>query len=405
MKIFPITKSVYFVFAIIPCLSAQEMPNLAVKGLAKAAKSLQQISKPVFLANRCNLQYENLINNQFLQFAQSAGANPFSFLENVPDFYSAHCQAPENSTLRAYLQSPILNIKKSLRYLQVLRSINKRVYIPHAQKIVKKMNQPIDPDFVSADDAAIMHDYYSQKLEILYDDPQLAKQVSCSILQEWPFYSIHFDLQAYRSNLVSLRDQLERDIQSLPLVEQLDSKIQEVKEQIDSTLFSFTLAANIINHRERVKEIEKNPLETIKSSIKSDSLKNDLESLKDIFPIPALSFCIKSKTGLPLIHSVCLAEDLSLLQKQKTVSILLKREEISINEHDQQHKTVLDHISSSDELYQLLVAHKAIHSHSLKQKPVKSVLVTSYDTPPSSPEISPSPKVKRTVAFHTEIPE
>jgi hypothetical protein len=325
------------------------------------------------------------VNPKLLAFSKSVSTNPAFFLDTVWAYYSQTCQSPENCSWWAYVKSPVLNSTKLFRYLILSHSIHKKVYSARAGEILEKMNGPLDPEFVQGSDAQEIHDRYLDLLATVSDDAILSKTAKNIFEKEWPFYSVHADLESQKNILEGLKQQLTQQMELLTLSEQNDTALENCTTQLEKDINSLNHAAQTVWKREEIKKVCSNPLGFLVSSIKQNSLKKDLEKLGVAFSVEAINNHYKAaNNGLPLTHALCLSPDLTTQEKQTSLALLLEETGIYINEHNQERKTILDYIPVTDPLYDFLISHGAKTSIFLGSK-TKSCLKNSYDTPPSSP--------------------
>lgn len=333
---------------------------------------------PEILATKFEVKLKGITNKKLLAFSQSVGKNPETFLSNVPTFH-------QNGTWWTCVQSPLHSLSKLPAYFLLCRSINKEMYLPEAFAILEAANHPQKP-------WESQEDYYKHlgKLETLTDRPDLKKQATQLFNKEWPFYSVRADLAAHQLELAGLRNEFMQQKQKLALSQQTDRKLGNFESKIDENIDSLRHAIHAITYRKEIIEICKNLLGFIMQKIKENSLEQELDRLNVAFPLENINSCFEAHYNLPLLHSICLSEELELDAKQNAIELLFKRG-IIMNEHDSGGKTILDKIPSANSLYAFLQKRNARHSIP-SGKATKGVLKQSYDTPPASPDTSNTSK-------------
>lgn len=329
-------------------------------------------------------KYKEYANQKLLAFAHSIRKSPELFLDSVTTFYSQTCQAPENRTWLAYLQSPVLNLQKTLAYFNVSREVNKRVYTPYIETIIEKLNTPIDSTLATPDEVQNMRTAQEENLATLANHPVLNKQASLLFAQEWPFYSVRFDLEAHKSKLEKLKESFEIHKQQLSLAEQNDINLEKFSIRLEQKINALNRAIQIITYRETIKTIIKNPLTFIIHHIKNNCLLEELEKYKVAFPLTYINDSFKSQNpdGNSLLHEICINSELSDQQKESAIRFL-EENGIHINEHNKEGKTPLDLLKKETDtkVKQILIDLGGQNS-----LPKVTSLKKSYDTPPASPQ-------------------
>lgn len=343
----------------------------------------QERNSPSDLLKQYEEIYQKRSNANLLSFSLLAKENPVFFLETIPSFYAHQAQ---NQSWNAYIQSPLLKIKKALAYAQLSRTINQQVYGQYANEIMYKMNQPI-PEFISATDGVEIHEWYEQKLATLTDDPQLAQQASTQFSREWPFHVLPIDLESYKNKLAELHQDFENQKQQLTLAEQHDGGLEKFKFKLESEHYALDRAIRAIVHRDTITHIQRNPLAFIIEHIKLRNLAQELKTCTKVFPLKMINTLLKGqhKNGNGLLHEVCINSELTSDQKIYAVYILENHvndhDGININEHNNTGKTPLDLIERTKEnepIRNALISLGAQHSLPKVTQIKKS---NSYSTP------------------------
>lgn len=329
-------------------------------------------------------EYKEQVNRKLLTFAHSLGKNPELVLNMVATFYSQTCQAPENCTWLAYLQLPVLNLQKTLAYFNLSRKVNKHVYAPYVETIIEKLNTPIDSTLATPGEVQDMRTAQEENLATLADHPVLNEQASLLFAQEWPYYSVRFDLEAHKSILEKLKESFETHKQQLALMEQNDINLETFNIRLEQKINALNHAIQIITYKEAIKTIIKNPLAFIMHHIKNNCLLEELEKYKVAFPLTYINDFFKSHNpdSNSLLHEICTNLELSDQQKIKAIR-LFEENGIHINEHNKDGKTPLDLLKKDTDhkIRQILIDLGGQHS-----LPKVISLKKSYDTPPASPQ-------------------
>lgn len=351
-------------------------------------------SCPNALIIKYKAEFNKKANQKLFALADTMKANPNYFLDNVFDFYTQMYQLPQNHTIFAYAQSPVLNFKKCCAYLRLAHKINEQIFYPHVNAIIEKMSTPLDPSHSQE-----FRDSQLEHLATLADDPFLNEQASDLFIKEWPFESIRIELEMHKSNLEALKVKFENEKQKLSLSEQNDISLERFTLKLTNNINVLNRTAQIIEHRKFLKKICTNPFAFITQCIQEDYLEETLERYTLLFPVKDQNELCKSlhPQGHGLLHEICLSTKLSTEQKITAIQILEKHDDIHINEHTVQGKTPLDVLSFTQEneaVRHILVSLGAQHA-----LPKVISLKKSYDTPPSTPDITFDVRLKRTVSF------
>lgn len=337
------------------------------------AQEKQTLTAPDALAKKFEAKFQETTKVKLLTFAQSVGKNPEIFLDNVPTFYSNTCQAAENRTCGAYMSSSLLNLKKSLAYICLSRSVNLQVYSCYVEEVLGRMNRPIDSTLETSSETKQMHDIQLQCLATITDHPALKQKAARLFAQEWALKSVQMDFTALAESFRGLESAFKNERQKLSLSEQNDNSLDTFNTKLTKTINTLNRAAEIITHKKTVKQIIKNPFGYIFDCIKDNSLEKELEEMQKLLLIDTINeLCKAQNLGNGLLHLICSSVELTSEQKQQAISILKKKHEMLINESNDFGKTPLD-VNVTPSIKDFLIGLGA-----------KNALL-HYDTPPASP--------------------